>query len=170
MLSDLCDLYDSELISTLWNSIKILINRNLSEIELEDQNAGSLLPCDNSRSQQEEERLFSLPGKDSASWKAVNSVHFSPPNLCSPLPSIKLFFLPLQGLACGSPWLQTPDYNSLMIWANPSWMEKYLTIYLFQVNNRKYHHLHFTKGKTETHKDEVFPTWPVVARLEWKAM
>lgn len=169
MLSDLCDLYDSVPISTLWNSIKTLINRNLNEIELGDRLGALSCPVTIAKPAGRG-NCSHLPGKDSANWKAVNSLfYFSPPNLCSPS-SIKVFFLPLQGLACGSTWLQTPDYNSLMIWANPSWLEKYLTIYLFQVNNRKYHHLHFTKGKTETHKDEVFPHGPIVARLEWKTM
>ena len=99
----LSDFYDSILISTLWNSIKILINRNLNEIELGDQNGGSLLPCANSRIQQEEERLFFFSGKDSANWKAVNSlftlvlpISFPPPlyTQCSSFPCRDLHVAP----------------------------------------------------------------------------
>ena len=47
-------------------------------------------------------------------------VYYSPPNFL--FPSIKLFvslFLAKQGLAHGLPWLQTLNYNSLLISNKP---------------------------------------------------
>lgn len=55
---------------------------------------GALVPFEDSRAQQEEERLPLLPGKDSANEKPQrDSAYYNPPN--SPFPSMQVFSCPL---------------------------------------------------------------------------
>ena len=74
---------------------------------------GALMPCDNSRDPQEEERLLFFPGKTQP-W----SVYYSTPNFLSPLykwsPSLAMW-----GLPCGLSWSQTPNCNCLLIQNKP---------------------------------------------------
>ena len=59
-------------------------------------------------------------------------VCYSPSNFLSLL--MKAFSFPCcLGLACSSPWLQTLKCNSLLVRINPSLLEKYLAVYLFQL-------------------------------------
>ena len=83
-----------------------------------------LIPCDESKTQQEEESLLFFPGKDSANEKPQTPFTLALSSFLSPF--IKAFsFLDTWGLAPGSPahgspWLQVPNCNSLLILNKPS--------------------------------------------------
>ena len=92
------------------------------------------MPCDDSRAQQEEEKLLFFPGKDSANEKPWTLCLLQPCQL--PFPLYKRVLLPL---LCGDLYVACHGCRSqitILCWSriNPSLLERYLTVHLFQVS------------------------------------
>lgn len=86
-----------------------------------------LMPCNHNRAQ-EEERLLFFPGKYSGNdkpWTLFTVASFS---------SIKVFFPCQAGTSMWLTRVADPNYSSLLIPNKPSLLEKYLAVYIFQLN------------------------------------
>ena len=89
---------------------------------------GALMPCDDTRAQQEERPFFK--GKDSAKEKPWILCLLQPSQL--PFPLYKSMFLPCYARTCT--WVIMVADSDLQFFAAPSLPEKYLAVYLFQIN------------------------------------
>ena len=101
------------------------------QIELGDQKGA--LSCSGRTAEPLSKQDFSFLARTQSVGNHGLLVYYGPSNFLSLF--MKAFSFPCcLGLAYSSPWLQTLKCNSLLVRINPSLLEKYLTVYLFQVN------------------------------------
>ena len=126
------------------------------------------MPCDHSRAQQEEERLSSFLGRT----QPMKSHGLCLPRPCQP-PFLlyKSALLPLRVAPHGC----RPQI-AILCWSqiNPSLLEKYLAVCLFQVNVLEYGGSLFQYGRCpykkrrrDTEKHERDTMWWLIQRFEW---